>query len=108
MQFTIRNAAANKDWMSARVLLDAKAIIMAHTITPGEINLNRYLLKNYGLNLKGACLYLLSRSKFYKDLDNSITVLFQNKNDDKLASLITYGTGLIKGSNLLKEAFFRI
>ena len=108
MQFTIRNAAANKDWMSRRILLDAGAIIKAHNITPGEAKLNRYLLKTYGVNLKVACLYLLSRSKFYKDLDNTITVLFLNKEDDKLAALITYGDGLMKGSNLLKEAFFRI
>ena len=42
-----------------------------------------------------------------RDYDNNVVVLFPNKNDDKLAALITYGNLELKGSNILKNAFFR-
>ena len=87
--------------------MDAKKVIIAHKLTPGEIKLNNYLNRELGMPLKAVCVYLLSKCKFYKDLDNSITVLFPVKSDDTLAAFITYGNGEIKGCNLLKEAFFR-
>ena len=108
MQFTIRNGLANTAYMRMRILLDARQVIFDHKITPGEQNLNRYLIEHYDADLRVAFIYLLSKCKFYKDLSNTITILFPEKEDDKLAALITYGNGLIKGSNLLKYAFFRL
>ena len=87
--------------------MDAKKVILAHKLTPGEIKLNNYLNREIGMPLKAACIYLLSKCKVYKDLRDSVIVLFPVKTDDILASFITYGNGEVKGSNILKEAFFR-
>ena len=107
MQFTIRNNAANYNYMKARIILDAKLIIINHKLTANEFKLNNYLLNNFKVDLKAASLYLLKHCKLYKSLDNSITVLFLNKKADTLAALITYGNNEIPGSNILTDAFCR-
>ena len=107
MQFVIKNIQANLQSFKYQLIRNAHLIIISHHLTPGEIKLNQYLKENYKLDLKSACIYLLSKSKIYRDLDNNIIVLFPDKNDDKLASLITYGNNEMKGSKLLKLALFR-
>ena len=107
MQFVITNISANLEAYKYKIIHNAHLIIISHTLTPGETSLNNYLLKNYKLNLKMACLKLLTRCKFYRNYDNQVIILFPDEEDDKLASLITYGNDRVKGSNLLKNAFFR-
>ena len=107
MQFVIENIQANLQSFKYQLIRNAYLIIISHRLTPGEIKLNQHLKENYKLDLKSACIYLLSKSKIYRDLDNNIIVLFPNKDDDKLASLITYGNNEMKGSKLLKLALFR-
>ena len=107
MQFVIKNIQANLQAFKYQLIRNAYLIIISHRLTPGEIKLNKHLKENYKLDLKSACIYLLSKSKIYRDLDNNIIVLFPDKNDDKLASLITYGNNEMKGSKLLKLALFR-
>lgn len=93
--------------MSWQVVYDAKTVVIRHKTTPGEQKLNKYLIDSYGLDLKATCLYLISQCKLQKDKAKNIIVIFPKKKDDELAALVTYGNGEIKGSNLLKEAFFR-
>lgn len=107
MQFIIKNIQANLSSYKAKILRNARLIIMFHKGTAGEDKLNDYLLKNYNINLKNACLYLLANCKIYRNYDNEMIVLFPKKEDDELAAFITYGNNYIKGSNLLKDAFFR-
>lgn len=107
MHFRIENLQANLEAYKYKVLKNAWLIIISHKISPGEIKLNNYLLANYRLNLKAACIKLLNKCKIMRDYNNSIVVIFPNKNDDKLATFITYGNLEIKGSNILKNAFFR-
>ena len=107
MQFVIKNIQANLQAFKYQLIRNAHLIIISHRLTPGETKLNQYLRENYKLDLKSACIYLISKSKIYRDLDNNVIVLFPNKDDDKLASLITYGNKEMKGSKLLKLALFR-
>ena len=107
MQFVIKNIPANLQAFKYQLIRNAHLIIISHRFTPGETKFNQYLRQTYKLDLKPACIYLISKSKIYRDLDNNIIVLFPDKNDDKLASLITYGNNEMKGSKLLKLALFR-
>ena len=107
MQFVIKNIQANLQAFKYQLIRNTHLIIISHRLTPGETKLNQYLRENYKLDLKSACIYLISKSKIYRDLDNNVIVLFPNKDDDKLASLITYGNNEMKGSKLLKLALFR-
>ena len=107
MQFIIRNIQANLSSYRAKILRNARIIILFHKQTAGETKLNNYLLDNYKLDLKNACLHLLANCKIYRNYNKEMIILFPKKADDELAALITYGTAQIKGSNLLKDAFFR-
>ena len=107
MQFVIKNIQANLQAFKYQLIRNARLIILAHRITPGETKLNQYLEENYKVNLNSICLYLLAKSKIYRDLDNNIIILFPNKDDDKLAALVTYGNNEMQGSKLLKMALFR-
>lgn len=107
MQFTINNLQANIEHYRYKVLKNAWLIIISHKILPGETKLNNYLLNNYKLNLKTACIKLLNRCKIMRNYDNQAIIIFPDKEDDKLAALITYGNLELKGSNILKNAFFR-
>ena len=107
MQFTITNNAANYDFMKFRIYMDARRIILFRRLNATDKILEQYLIDNYKLDLRTICLQLIQRCKIYKDLSHTIVVLFPNKKDDELASLITYGNGEIKGSNILKDAFCR-
>jgi hypothetical protein len=93
--------------MKARIGLDARKIILAYRLKPNDVRLNNYLIKEIGMPLQAACIYLINRCKLYRDLDNSIIALFPVESDDLLASFITYGNAEIPGSNILKKAFFR-
>ena len=107
MMFVKYNGAANNDFMKLKVKLDAKTVILLHSITLGEEKLNEYLIDTEGLDLIKASLYLLAHCKTYQDKDGTIITLFDSRQADKLASLITYGNGEIKGSDVLKDAFMR-
>jgi hypothetical protein len=58
MMFVKYNGAANNDFMKLKVKLDAKTVILLHSITLGEEKLNRYLIDTEGLDLIKASLYL--------------------------------------------------
>ena len=107
MQFIIENKVANHAFMKWQTIINARNIIWHHKITPGEHRLNNYLLANYNVDLKAACIYLLGKCKMYRDHSNAIIILFLEKDDDDLAALITYGDGVIKGSKILADAFLR-
>jgi len=107
MQFNIRLQDLNTPWASGRIRSYAKKIILLHEIKPSEVKLNKYLEKNFQLNLITASLLLLNNCTIYKNLAGTITVLFNNKQDDDLAALITYGNLEAPGSSILKEAFLR-
>lgn len=107
MQFIFNNIQANFETYKYKLLWNARLLIISHKLTPGETNLNNYLIKTYKTNLKAISLYLISKAKIYRDFDNNVIVLFPDKRDDKLAAFITYGNNEVSGSNILKKAFFR-
>lgn len=107
MQFRIKNLQANLEAYRYKVLRNAWLAIISHKLSPSEKALNDYLLANYKLNLKATCISLIHKCKIMRDYDNNVIVIFPNKDDDKLAALITYGNLELRGSNILKNAFFR-
>lgn len=107
MQFTVRNNAANSSWMKTRIAIDAKKIVLTYKMKPSDFRLNERLMKDIGMPLKAACLYLVGRCKLYQDKSNALIALFPIESDDLLASFITYGSFGIPGSDILKQAFFR-
>lgn len=72
-----------------------------------EILIDKYLKTNYKLSLKMACKLIVLKSIIEKDDDktNSISVIVPMKYWDTLARIITFGTGKLTGSNILRVIF---
>ena len=107
MFFSIENELANFEFESARLFSAARAKILLYQLTATDKLLDEYLIANFKVNLRGACLYLLLNCKLYRDKDNTIIIKFNSTKADKLASLITYGNRELRGSNILNIAFGR-
>ena len=56
------------------------------------------------ITLKDMCIKLLLSLTFYKDNEGNLVLLFKDAKYDKIASLITYGNGVIPGSKILQVA----
>ena len=76
-------------------------------VHPTEILLDGYLQKNYDVSLKHAC-YLIILNCHVEEVKDSLIITLSNKKLDKLARLITYGTGKILGSRILAAALGKL
>ena len=85
----------------------ARLAITTYRITPAQKQLNDYIWKEFGLNLKAACALVIANCRIQKNQSNELIITFPSKKIDDLASLITYGNGKIQGCPILKEAFGR-
>lgn len=91
--------------IQGQLIYNAQFNLCCHKWTTADKLLNKYLKSNYKLSLSSACDLLLMRAKVSQGQPNEILITFTDRRLDKLASVITYGTGKIPGSNILKEAF---
>ena len=82
----------------------ARQNILIYTLRSDEIEINKYLLENYKSDLKSTCLKLMNNAKYIASMDELI-IKFNTVEDDKLARLITYGDGKIRGSRILRDIF---
>lgn len=89
-----------------KVLRIARQSIVFYNLSPGELQLDNYLRQKYNIGLKQACYKLIQESKRVATQD-SIIIKFKDEDSDKLARIITYGNGIIKGSLILKNLFNR-
>lgn len=67
--------------------------------------MNEYLVANYKKDLKTICTELINSANYTKMSDTTILVFWLAPQDNKMASLITYGVGKVKGCNTLRNAF---
>jgi hypothetical protein len=107
MQFRLTGKTSSFKWFKWQLIRKATFIALRHKLKPSEYKLNEYLKKNYNKDLKTAALYLIKNCTIIHNFQNEAVVIFQKKEDDTLASLITYGNLEVGGSDLLKRIFFR-
>jgi hypothetical protein len=107
MFFRICSPVANNCRYNFWALRGANLAIAFYKLTPAQKELNNYLWKEFGLNLKTACTMIVANCRVQKNNSNELIITFPSKKIDKLAALITYGNGKIQGCPILKEAFMR-
>jgi hypothetical protein len=107
MVFRIKSLIADKSQYNFWVLHGARLTIATYRLKPAQKQLNDYIWKNFGLNLKAACALVVSNCRIQKNKNNEVIITFPSKKIDQLAALITYGDGKIQGCSILKEAFGR-
>lgn len=107
MKFTIDcTNLGPTDLVKSKIKRDARRLVLFYKCGPTEILLNDYCLQHYGQTLKAVCLKLVSSCQL-QVAPGEIVILFGTKDQDRLASLITYGSGTLPGSAILRHAFGR-
>ena len=107
MVFRIESSIINKNQYNFWILHGARLTIATYKLTPAQKQLNDYIWKKFGLNLKAACALVIANCKIQKNKANEAIITFPSKKIDQLAAVITYGDGKIQGCSILKEAFGR-
>jgi hypothetical protein len=87
-----------------KTLVRARSLISLYPMRGTEVILNNYLVENYMLTLKNACLLLLANLQVSTGEENEIIMFFKDEKYDKLARIVTYGIEDISGSQILKTA----
>jgi hypothetical protein len=87
-----------------KTLSRARSLISLYPMRGTEVILNHYLLENYKLTLKNACLLLLANLQVSTGEEDEIIMFFKEEKYIKLAQIITYGIEDIPGSQILKVA----
>ena len=85
-----------------KTLVRARTLISLYPMRGTEVILNNYLVENYKLTLKNACLLLLANLHVSEGEENELVMVFKDEKYDKLAQIITYGIDNISGSQILK------
>lgn len=88
-----------------QIVVSAYHRIKRYPMMTNEIILDKYCLRKHQLSLKSLCLIMLNRCTIDKTSNNEILITFKDKRWDKLAKLITFGNGVVKGSKILSYAF---
>ena len=99
--------AQDIDYLVSRTKWDARRRIISYQQKTQEKLLDKYIRQNYKTSLIQMCLKIVSKANYLHDTNGTkeITITITDPNLDKIASLTTYGTGKIQGSNILKNAF---
>jgi hypothetical protein len=105
MFFTIKNYSKKPvSIVKLKILVRARSLISLYPMRGTEVVLNNYLVENYKLTLKNACLLLLANLQVSTGEEDEIIMFFKDDNYTKLARIITYGIDNISGSQILKAA----
>jgi hypothetical protein len=105
MFFTLKiNGKQPASLVKLKMLVRARSIISLYPMRGTEILLNNYLIENYKLTLKNACMLLLANLHVSTGEENEIILFFKDEKYDKLTQIITYGIDNIAGSQILTTA----
>lgn len=105
MFFTItKKSNTNYDTLRTKALMRAFYIIKKYPLNTHEKKLDEYLQYYYKSTLKDMCIKLILSISHYEDDEGNIVLIFKDLKHDQMARLITYGTGVVSGSNILKKA----
>ena len=103
MFFKIQSSTPDADLAIYRSRRQARLKLTLHRLGPSELLLSRYLQEQYGMTLKAACIQILQNAQFHVNFRQEIIVTIPNPELNKLAKIITYGTGTVAGSRILKN-----
>ena len=106
MIFTIKtDKLVTEEALKRRWLAAARKKVILYKLGADEIALDNYLAKNYSITLKSLCLAIILNTKIVADKSGLLITQIKNPELERLARLITFGTGKVSGSKILKYAF---
>lgn len=103
MFFVIKSSSPHKDLLIYRAKSKARLQLALHSFGPSELLLSRYLQENYNMSLRQACLAILQNTTYNTNYKQEIIVTIPDPTLNTVAKIITYGTGKVAGSRILKD-----
>jgi hypothetical protein len=107
MIFTINTKYYNSSYkklLKSKLKLNAIRRLRNFPINTTEKLLNNYLKENYNMTLIYACYLIILNSKVEESKDE-LQILIKDKQLDKIARIITFGTGRFLGSRIIPFIF---
>ena len=106
MFFRIVSTTPSMDLAKLRAKRNAYIQLALYQKGVTEVLLDRYLRENYKISLYEACKKILHAARFSLNMQQEIIVTIPEETTNKLARIITYGTGKLVGSNILRNMFY--
>lgn len=104
MLFIQESSYSDIKYDAARAKMFARRYVVLYTQHANERALNDYLIEKYSEALIPLCLKIIAKAKFCLNNEKELIITIPDKRLDKLASIITYGTGKVPGSAILRKA----
>ena len=104
MYFRVCNVE-NADTAIKKAKFTAYRFVLLYRKAATEQQLDKYLLEKYHTPLITACINIIMHSKYSLNYQGDIIINPVSKKLDELASIITFGTGKLQGSKILRYAF---
>lgn len=92
------------DRLRTDTLLNAYFVIQNYPLKATDVLMDQLVRQRYGVSLKNMCIKLLLSLTFHKNDAGDLILVFKNYRYDTIASLITYGNGVVPGSKILQKA----
>lgn len=103
MFFVIKSTTPDTDLTIYRARRRARLNLTLYKVSTTEIRLSEYLQKTFKMSLHSACLAILQNAIFNLNVRREIIVTIPDPTLNKIAKIITYGTGINPGSQILKN-----
>lgn len=105
MFFRIQSTSPKLDLAKYRAKKQVRLNLALYSFTPTDMILSRYLQEQYGVTLKVLCLEIINKAKFSSNMMQEIIITIPEEKLNEMAKIITYGTGKVAGSRILKDIF---
>lgn len=103
MFFVIKSNTTNSDLAKYRTKRYARKALALYTFGVTEALINNFLQANYKITLYDACKKILQNLTFSLNYQGEIIGKIPDEELNEIARIITYGTGRIPGSQILRK-----
>jgi hypothetical protein len=103
MFFVIQSTNPRLDLKTHRTKRTARKAILLYQLGATELMLDNYLKKEHQVSLRVACLRIIQNMTFALNMQKEIIAKIPDEDLNKIARIITYGTGKIPGSQILRK-----
>lgn len=105
MVFTIETDHMRPDLAAFQEKTQALKLLNWYQFGTAEQLLDRYFRETFGITLFDACRLIILEAKCALNMENEIIITIPDKKLDDWATIITYGTGKVLGSGVLRFVF---
>ena len=103
MFFRVKSTSPTADLTIYRAKKQARLKLALYRMGLAETLISRYLQENYNMTLKTACMAIIQNARYDLNIERDLIITIPDPELNKIAKLITYGTGVLAGSHILRD-----